>query len=225
MTHVKQPSGKLIVFEGANEVGKSTLAALLYTSLKTKGVACDLFAFPGNVNGTLGRHVYELHHGAIRFGINRVDPTSLQVMHAAAHIDAIESTILPALTDDRIVILDRFWWSAWVYGTAHGAHERSLELIVQLEQSHWGVVRPAVIFLVTRQSPVTPMYEMTDWRKVANLYSSLARRERGNDHIKIIQNDGPLDVTFEAVAQVIGDGGNLLLKAEDCRPGTKTRRG
>lgn len=196
-------NGKLIVFEGANEVGKSTLAALLYTELKTKGVACELFAFPGSEDGTLGRHVNDLHHGAARFGVRRIQPTSLQLLHVAAHVDAIDTKITPALSQDKVVILDRFWWSTWVYGTANSANEESLKMMLDLERNHWGKVLPDVVFLVTRNAPITPLYEMPAWRNIAALYSDLAKHERPRYLIETVHNDRSLEKTYSEVSRSV----------------------
>jgi dTMP kinase len=194
-------AGKLIVFEGANEVGKSTLAALLYTALRSRNIACDLVAFPGNVAGTLGRHVYELHHGASRFGVARIDATSLQLMHIAAHVDAIEHIIKPAIECDRVVILDRFWWSTQVYGTAGLANQHSVELMIEIERHHWGSIAPDVMFLVNRTMPVTPLYNMDDWRKIAQLYKDLAFCESSTYRVKLVENDGPIDLASRLVLE------------------------
>ena len=189
-------AGKLIVFEGANEVGKSTLAALLFTDLRRHGVPCELIAFPGNAVGTLGRHVYELHHGFARFGIERIVPTSLQLLHIAAHIDAIEQTIIPALESGCVVLLDRFWWSALVYGAASGADPISIESMVSIERHHWRNILPNLIILVRRAAPVTPLYDAEEWQKLVSLYSGLAKREKHTCRIEEISNDGAVDETF-----------------------------
>ena len=89
--------GRLIVFEGLDGVGKSTLAQHLTSRLREVGIPCRFLAFPGRESGTLGRLVYDLHHDAPRLGVSDVNSTSLQVLHIAAHIDAIEGEILPAL--------------------------------------------------------------------------------------------------------------------------------
>ncbi len=195
-------TGKLIVFEGANEVGKSTLAALLFTDLRRRGVRCEHYAFPGNVAGTFGRHIYELHHGFRRFGINRINSTSLQMLHVAAHIDAIEDTIRPAIESGCVVLLDRFWWSTWVYGRASGADPTSIESVINIERHHWRDIRPSVVYLVKRKVPVTPLYDSGEWNKVADLYDGLAQREKGSCPVEVIGNDGPIDETFERLCSV-----------------------
>ena len=101
--------GKLIVFEGADGIGKSVLSQRVAEHLRNNGVSCALLAFPGLEAGTLGRLVYELHHNAAKHGVEAIDPTSMQVLHIAAHIDAIEQKIRPALDSGTWVVLDRFW--------------------------------------------------------------------------------------------------------------------
>ena len=90
----------------------------------------------------MGRLVYDLHHDADDLGLGEINPTSLQILHIAAHVDAIEERILPALRTGAWVVLDRFWWSTWVYGLAFGVPENSLETMIELELLHWGEVKP-----------------------------------------------------------------------------------
>ena len=54
--------GRLIVFEGPDGVGKSTLAEQLTVHLREAGVPCEHLAFPGRQPGSLGHLVYDLHH-------------------------------------------------------------------------------------------------------------------------------------------------------------------
>ena len=93
--------GKLYVFEGPDAVGKSEISLRFVAQLRESGVACEYLAFPGHADGTLGKHVYELHHHPQDHGIASVSPTSLQLLHVAAHVDAIETSILPALRSGR----------------------------------------------------------------------------------------------------------------------------
>src|SRR5207249_4525469 len=111
-----RPIGKLIVFEGPDGSGKTTLSRLFADRARELGVPCDWFAFPGREGGTLGKHVYEIHHNLQTVGVKAINPASLQLLHIAAHIDALEGRILPALKQGRHIVLDRFWWSTLVYG-------------------------------------------------------------------------------------------------------------
>ena len=127
--------------------------------LTARDMPCDLVTFPGREPGTLGLHVYQLHHEPQRFGVERIPPTSVQLLHIAAHIDAINARILPALRAGRWVVLDRFWWSTWVYGLAAGVKKESLEAMLAVERPEWDGVVPAVVFLVHRGSPLRGGHE------------------------------------------------------------------
>ena len=150
--------GRLIVLEGPDCVGKSTLAMELTCRLGEWCVPYEHLAFPGKQEGTLGRLVYDLHHDKVPgFDHKAVNPTSLQVLHIAAHIDAIERQILPVLRAGTWIVLDRFWWSTWVYGVANEVSECALKAMIGLEQLHWGQVKPDVLFTVERDV-CTPEY-------------------------------------------------------------------
>jgi thymidylate kinase len=122
--------GKLLVFEGPDKTGKSSLAHGVTTWLEARGASPVLLGFPGNRPGTLGNLVYRVHHHPEDYGIRKLNPLSLQTLHIAAHIDAIEQVILPALRSGAWVVLDRFWWSTFVYGLAGNVDGRSLELLI-----------------------------------------------------------------------------------------------
>src|SRR5690242_9567075 len=126
------PRGGLIVFEGPDGVGKTTLSRCLWHELDSAGVPCELMSFPGREPGTLGRLIYELHHCPSRLEVAQLTPASMQVLHAASQIDAIESRIKPAIHAGRWVIVDRFWWSTWVYGLVSGVSTPVLRRIVNL---------------------------------------------------------------------------------------------
>ena len=167
----QEAQGRLIVFEGPDNVGKSTLAEHLTNRLREAGVRCEQLAFPGHLPGSLGRLVYDLHHNTSGLGFGKINATSLQMLHIAAHIDVIEGHILPALRAGCWILLDRFWWSTWVYGGSSGVSEPSLETMIELEQLHWGIVTPDVLFLVERKS-VAP----DDGNELQERYRNLAKR-------------------------------------------------
>ena len=193
----QRAQGMLIVFEGPDGVGKSTLAGKLTDRLRETGVPCEHVAFPGKRPGSLGRLVYELHHDAPKFCLDEFSPTSLQMLHIAAHVDAIEGEILPALRAGTWVVLDRFWWSTWVYGAALGVPKRSLEAMIELEQLHWGQFRPDVLFVVKRDG--TPderqgLKEQMYWR-----YRELADRDQFQARVVPLNNDSSVEDALDAV--------------------------
>jgi thymidylate kinase len=184
--------GQLLVLEGLDGSGKSTLSAALETELRARSIECVRVSFPGRTPQTLGALVYDIHHsGHERF--SSLSPTSLQALHVAAHIDSIESTICPALRQGKVVILDRFWWSMWAYGLAAGIPKSSLLALKRLELLHWGSVRPRVVFLLRRDS-VSRDHQTEYARSVARAYSVLADSERRHYAVHVLDNAVAPDV-------------------------------
>ncbi len=181
--------GNLFVFEGPDGSGKTTLSSAFVEYLKGKGIECDQFAFPGREAGTLGKLVHNLHHDPQSVGVEFVNPTSLQLLHVAAHLDAIESRILPALRKGRTVVLDRFWWSTWVYGRVGRANPKALQKMIQLEKVAWGNVRPTTVFLL-RRKPLLHASRTRNDEKLSKAYLTLATREAHQNSIRFIENEG-----------------------------------
>ena len=211
----EQPAqGRLVVFEGPDNVGKSTLAEQLTNRLREAGVPCEHLAFPGRQPGSLGRLVYDLHHDDPGLGLGEVNPTSLQVLHIAAHVDAIEGHILPALRAGTWVVLDRFWWSTRVYGASFGVPERSLEAMIELEQLHWGQFKPDVLFLVERQNGAPRDGEGLQG-KILEGYRELANRERIHSHVVTLHNDSSVEDALDAAWEAITPIARRLTKGRD----------
>jgi thymidylate kinase len=188
--------GKLFVFEGPDGSGKTTVSLTFAEHLRARRIECDHFAFPGRDAGTLGQLVHGLHHDPQSVGVESLTPTSLQLLHIAAHVDVIESRIIPALEKGRSVVLDRFWWSTWVYGKVSGVNHDILKAMIRLEQIAWGKVRPWVVFLFTRE-----LVDATqDHKQLSIEYINLARGEARRNRIVHIENKGTL---VETLAEVI----------------------
>jgi thymidylate kinase len=192
--------GKLYVFEGSDGAGKTTLSKLFAEHLSRIGHDCEWHSFPGRQPGSLGAHVYELHHKPQIAGLESISPTSLQLLHVAAHIDAIQRWFLPALQSGKTIVLDRFWWSTLVYGLAAGAEERSLLQMIKLEHSHWGGIIPTRAFLIRRHAARVEQNE--NRRKLDKYYRKLIEREVRHHPISIIENNGSLDESIEYIFRV-----------------------
>jgi thymidylate kinase len=198
--------GKLIVFEGPDGVGKSTMVQHCADHLAARQIQHEVFSFPGKTHGTLGLHVYRLHHEAKQtFGIDSVHPASLQTLHVAAHIDAIESRILPALRNGLTVLLDRFWWSTWVYGLVSGVPRPSLEAMVELEKVHWADQRPDTILVIRSPRPIRSDASSTVWPSLLKGYDELLVREQRNGNVRIIRNDGDEEECRQQVIAAVQD--------------------
>ena len=198
-------AGRFIVFEGPDGTGKTTLARLYADEARAAGERVTAVSFPGNEVGTLGHHVYQLHHDLQRFGIREVTSASLQALHIAAHLDAIERSILPALERGDTLVLDRYWWSTWVYGTEAGVNAATLDAMIASECAHWGAVLPDVMVLVTRQDSLRPQDSGPAWRRRSALYESLAEREAASYPVRVVSNDGTEERAFENVMKAVSN--------------------
>ncbi|MDQ7815901.1 MAG: putative DNA base hypermodification protein [Melioribacteraceae bacterium] len=145
--------GNLFVIEGPDGVGKTTICKIVCDELKKKNVKVKQLSFPGNIEGTLGKFVYELHHNKHKELIHKTTPTSLQALHISAHIDYIESIIIPELKSGENIILDRFWWSTLIYGKCSGIDDEILNNMIKLEESVWGSFKPSLIFYIKADNP------------------------------------------------------------------------
>ena len=163
--------GRLIVFEGPDGVGKSAIAEAA-SPRRSAGVASGASDFPSRARdgGRFGRHIYELHHDPGRFGIQRLTPESLQLLHIAAHLDAISSRIVPAIHAGCWIVLDRYWWSTWVYGTTAGADRKILDAMIEVERAAWRGIVPTPAFLVHRSEPYRLEGTLDRWRELASAY-------------------------------------------------------
>jgi dTMP kinase len=180
---------KLIVFEGPDGIGKSQLSNDICEWLNQRGISTIRLSFPGNSANTLGQLVYDVHHRHVeQFRIPTINPLSLQILHIAAHIDEIDRAIRPAMEADKWIVLDRFWWSTWVYGMAAGVNAKCLDLVIEAERLYWGDIVPAAIFLVKRSTPVRREQSQEQFNNLSRLYEQLAERERESFAVYEIEN-------------------------------------
>jgi thymidylate kinase len=198
---MKTEQGKLIVFEGPDGIGKTVLTQRLSDYLNNRTIRCALMSFPGREPGTLGHLVYGLHHNPSTYGVTKVDPTSLQVLHISAHIDAVESTIRPALKSGTWVILDRFWWSTLVYGRVLGGRMDSLEAAVDVERLHWNDIKPLVIFLISRSKPAREGEPLDRHLALVNEYAAVAAKYSMDSSVVSVSTDTSVDESFRSVLQ------------------------
>ncbi|MET0399164.1 MAG: hypothetical protein ABW277_20390 [Longimicrobiaceae bacterium] len=188
-------SGHIYVFEGVDGAGKSTLAGAVSARLAEERVRVALRSFPGREPGTFGELVYRLHHDPAALGVQSITPTALQLVHVAAHLDAIEREIDPLVKSGAVVLLDRYWWSTWAYGVGSDANQDALAGMIDLERSFWGDLLPEVIFLVERSGSQT-----AGLCRVAEAYAALASRD---PRAIRIDNSGSLEASISAVLDTI----------------------
>jgi len=192
--------GQLIVFEGPDGCGKTTLSKMLVTELHSRVRSASWQSFPGREAGTLGSVIYDIHHKPISYGITSISSSALQTLHLAAHLDAIECRIIPALKSGIDVVLDRFWWSMWAYGYVGSVNPDLLERLVEIERQHWGQFLPRVVFLLRRSTPFR-RESPEAWPALNSAYVELAERERLAHQVQELWNEGtPADAMRQILA-------------------------
>jgi thymidylate kinase len=190
----------LIVFEGPDGVGKSTLVKLLAEYLNTQNIPNQVLSFPGDRPGTLGKLVYEIHHSPGHFDITTLSPIGLQALHIAAHLDSIVQTIAPAISSGNWVVLDRFWWSTWVYGRAADIMPEVLDALIQSEKLQWGRIIPSVVFLVERGAALRPEQPDEQFAVLSNLYAKISRSQT-KEHEVIRLTDADVVSAHKVIAK------------------------
>jgi thymidylate kinase len=204
MAKKHQQQGKLIVFEGPDGVGKTTISKEIAIYLEEFGSICELMTFPGKEPGTIGNLIYDIHHNPSNYGIESLTPISKQALHIVAHLDAIESRISPAMKEGRHVLLDRFWWSTWVYGIVSGIDRQILKSMIDLELAQWNRLKPTAVILLRRTNPVdrdddAPEY----WQLLSQEYDVIARKEKDQYPVFMIDNTGTLQDAIERIKEIL----------------------
>lgn len=181
-------TGRLIVFEGVDAAGKTTLSDELVSFLRSEDRVVRNSHFPGKRERTLGELVYRIHHRHnSEFGVTTIHPCSLQLLHIAAHVDAIESEIKPALLDGEWIVLDRFWWSTYVYGLDNGVQESQLRHMINVEIDAWGPIKPDIIFLVDSEIPLREdETNSIAWHRKRKIYRRIAVEDQSQKCVHLI---------------------------------------
>ena len=105
-------AGGLVVFEGAEGVGKSTQVDLLLRRLKEAGIAAVSFREPGGT--AIGDRIREI---LLRPG-NEISPAAEALLFMASRAELCGREIAPAIEAGKIVVLDRFFLSTYAYQIA-----------------------------------------------------------------------------------------------------------
>jgi dTMP kinase len=111
---LERKRGFFICVEGLDGCGKTTQAKILVRKLRKTGYNAVYTAEPSR--GKIGRFIkrYCLHGG------RRVSSIVEALLFAADRYEHVESEIIPALKDGKIVVSDRYMYSSLAYQGAAG---------------------------------------------------------------------------------------------------------
>lgn len=190
----------IYVFEGIDNVGKTTIVGKLKEKIyESVGCDCVVVAFPGNEPRTLGNLVYDIHHNQARYFDEKLNETSLQLLHISAHIDLIDRKLRELNQKQSLVLLDRYWWSTYAYGIASGMDESVVQAILEVELMKWRDLDIKKIFLIEREFRQRDYEEDKD-KKIIELYRELAGKESES---VLIENNGSIEAVVAKIYDCI----------------------
>lgn len=109
MTNARPYSGKLLVFEGNEGVGKTTQVARSVEYLAAHDVPVAKYSEPGGTS--LGTRVREL----LLHGDAPISPRAQTALFYAARAQLFDEQVIPDLHEGKVVVLDRFAQSTIAY--------------------------------------------------------------------------------------------------------------
>lgn len=193
-------AGKFIVFEGLDGSGRSTITAMLGDYLTDNNIGFILTKEPTR-DSESGRKIKEILRER-----TEIDPMELQNLYAQDRKEHLDNEVIPALKEGKIVICDRYFFSTFAYGTAHGA---DLEELIKLNN---GFLYPDIIFLfkvsakicidrIEKRGDEKELFEKQEMlEKVWQVYEKLPLRF---ENFKIIDGEKSKEEVFENVKKII----------------------
>jgi len=193
----------IYVFEGIDNVGKTTIVNELKEKLSEEmDCECEIVAFPGNEERTLGALVYDIHHNNKKYFDYHINDASLQLLHVASHIDLIQRKLLNEDISKKIILMDRFWWSTYAYGLSEFLESDVINAVLASELKYWEKIRINKIFLLERKDREKDFESDNDTLILQN-YRGLASKE---PKCQVINNNRRLDEVVNIIFnQIIGE--------------------
>ena len=123
----------------------------------------------------------------------------MQLLHIASHIDLIQRKLRKLSDKKCIVLMDRYWWSTYVYGIAGELNYEIVQVILEPELICWKDINIKKIFLIERENRERDYEEVKD-EKIVGLYRKLASEESKS---VIIDNNGSMEETITKIYNYI----------------------
>lgn len=126
----------------------------------------------------------------------------MQLLHIASHIDLIQRRLKLLSNSKCIVLLDRFWWSTYVYGLSGGLEENIIQTIIAPELLYWRDINVKKIFLIERNKKQKD-YELNKENAIIEKYRQLAEKELLCE--KIDNNESLEEVVNKVYRSIFGE--------------------
>ena len=132
--------GKFISFEGIDGCGKTTQIKFLKEYLLKKGYNILVLREPGGTN--VGEKVRDILLDKYNF----ISPVTEMLLYASSRAQLVEEKILPAIEEGKIVLLDRFVDSSYVYqGYARGLGIEKVKVVNEI--ATMGILPDVTIYI------------------------------------------------------------------------------
>jgi dTMP kinase len=138
------PRGKFVTFEGLDGSGKSTQIEKLARSLRAHSIPGTVTREPGGT--TAGEKIREVLLHSTTSGLSPLTEMALMFASRAQHIHQI---ILPALTEGRVVLCDRFTDSTEAY--QGGGRKLGSKPVLALHEILCGGLQPDMTILLDNE--------------------------------------------------------------------------
>ena len=133
---MQEKKGLFVVFEGLDGSGKSTQAELLYEKLRQVG--CPAVKLREPTEGKWGKKIRECAREA-----GSLSPEEELELFIKDRKEDIRKNIKPALKQNKVVILDRYFYSTLAYQGARGIP------LEEIREKHQGfLIKPDVVFII-----------------------------------------------------------------------------
>ncbi|WP_348922534.1 nucleotide kinase domain-containing protein [Enterococcus rotai] len=200
---MNENDGKIYIFEGIDNVGKSTVMEDVSKRLKQKDIDVSMYSFPGKDEGTLGSLVYDIHHKQEEYFDGELNPISLQLLHVSAHIELIKKSIIPDLKKGKLILLDRFWWSTFCYGIVSGINKSDLEDLLIIEFKYWEKIKINKIFYIERK--LVEPFDIERDKNLLDEYKKITNNSSQNLVLNINNNCSLNETSDKIVSEIMKD--------------------
>ena len=190
--------GKFIVFEGLDGAGLSTQALRLENYLGARGRQVLLTKEP--TAGLLGGILKSTLRGELK-----LSSRALQLLFSADRAQHVDTEIVPALAEGKIVISDRYFYSTFAYGIAS---EVEYDWLLDINRKF---LVPDMTILLDVE-PETSLKRMSQGRftselfekkesltKVRNAFLTLAKEF----NFRVISGEGSIEQVSDRIAEAV----------------------
>jgi len=112
MADLEKFRNKLIVFEGADLTGKTTVAKMMVDKLNENGIPAEFTFQPGDPNYGVTAPMFRSFCKDKRWNLH---PITNFFIFFADKVEQVDKVVKPALEEGKTIISDRWWHSTYAY--------------------------------------------------------------------------------------------------------------